>query len=227
MKRLGLTMLCALAVSATPAVADRVGNDSGVSVAMRAGPGPGHPMTARLGPGQTAERGACTAGRTWCLLSTDASYGWVAMRDLAPPDAVPVGPIAPVPGISMTRLPPVAAPPEPLPPSVREAVRRLDAIPPGARPPRMTSVTEPLRNVTDGAVNLRAGPGTDAAIVGRLEPGQGGLIDLCDRAERWCRIAPAGGPRGWVRMDLVGLRRLGGTAAVRPAPGVDRDALRT
>ena len=38
----------------------------------------------------------------------------------------------------------------------------------------------PYRNVTDGGVNIRLGPGTDHDITGRLMPGEGGFIIGCN-----------------------------------------------
>lgn len=126
--------------------------------------------------------------------------------------------LVPPPAVTVTPLPPQGGRGRPLPSEIITAVPRAPiAVPvappapvvvPGARPPLLLSTTVPIRNVTDGYVNLRAGPGTHSAIVGRLAPGEGGRIDLCDAPERWCRIAPEGQPQGWVLMRLVGLRRL-------------------
>jgi SH3-like domain-containing protein len=105
--------------------------------------------------------------------------------------------------------------------AVPQVAPRVLRDPPGARLPRLLSLTEPMRNVTDGVVNLRAGPGTDHAVAGTLDPGEGGPIRLCDAAERWCLIE---GPRGlgWVKMTLVGERRLSVVALTdgppRPRP---------
>jgi uncharacterized protein YraI len=183
-------------------------NESGAPVTLRVGPSAAFPEAGRLAPGQVVSRGRCDGNRRWCLVSTDSIFGWVDVTILGTPRGLP-----PPSAVTVTTLPdpgtePTALGARPLPPEILQAVPRAALPVPGARPPFLLSVTEPMRNVTPGLVNLRAGPGTEHPVLGTLAPGQGGVIDLCDRTEQWCRIAPTGGPRGWVKMTFIGVRRI-------------------
>lgn len=239
-------LLALLLAASAPAPASAQSLRAAGSVLLRSGPGLEYPATGALQPGERVERGPCDEQGRWCIVSTDALYGWVdtgggqgvyrgelgdgrgigdgrgngngngrGRPDVGPrpgPRGVgvargrPAAPLAPPPPVATMPLPRTRY--VPLPPRILAAVPPPDRTPPGARPPLLLSTTVPVRNVTDGLVNLRAGPGTDAPVVGLLRPGEGGRIDLCDAVERWCRIAPQGMPPGWVRTTLIGLRRM-------------------
>lgn len=64
------------------------------------------------------------------------------------------------------------------------------------------------------AANLRAGPGTGAAVVGRLAASDRVEVAACDTPPGWCEVRTRDGRRVWVAADL--LVRHGATAA--PAP---------
>lgn len=222
-----LSLLWAFAAQADP-----LRNTSRFGVDMRAGPGFQFPLIHVLDPGEVADRGRCDLDGTWCLLTAGAKVGWVDTRGLLPPRAQPsqAVPLAPIrtPEVLASPLADGPRPARPLPPAIVEAVRGAGAADPvraplaptlpGARVPLLLSTDAPFYNVTEGPVNLRAGPGTDTEILGVLRPGQGGPIDLCDATERWCRITVDGGPVAWVKMTLVGLRRI----AVPPLAPDDR-----
>ena len=223
--RLLLTILALLA--ALPATAQTVRNANALPVNLHEGPGREYPAVDQLAAGEVADLGPCDEIGLWCVVSTDAKYGWVDTSALSTspglgatgPAAAPPMPIIPDVSISVTPLPDTGVAPgrpdarrpaDPLPPEILSAIPPANVpVPvPGARAPRLLSTTEAFRNVTNGEVNLRAGPGTENAILGRLRPGEGGLVDVCDPSERWCRIdAPGIGP-AWVKMTLMGLRRL-------------------
>lgn len=210
MRRLVIPFL--VAVLAAPAAAQSLRIEGALPVTLRAGPGLDYPATGELYPGERAERGPCDEVGRWCVVSTDAAWGWLD-TGVPVPAAPPVAPLQglrPPPVVLVSPLAPARPGPASLAPEIVAAVPPAPGLlpVPGARPPRLLSTTEPMRNVTEGLVNLRAGPGTDAAIVGRLAPGEGGRIDVCDATERWCRIAPAYGPVGWVSSTLIGLRRM-------------------
>jgi uncharacterized protein YraI len=204
-----MRFLALLFLLALPAAAQPVWNLGATPVPLHGGPSAAEPVIGGLAPGASAELGRCDAQGRWCLLSTDGIFGWVD-TDATPLPArgTTVQPVTQAPTVTVTPLPDPGAP---LPQSV------LDAVPapgpevmrtaPKARIPAILSREVPVLNVTDGLVNLRAGPGTEHPIVGGLEPGQGGLIELCDAWERWCLIGAPSGP-GWVKMTLVGERRL-------------------
>ena len=200
-----LTCLAASLLLAAPAAAQGLRIEGAAPVTLRAGPGYEYGASGEVYPGQVVERGPCDEVGRWCVVSTDATFGWLDTGGLRAPPPPPVA-LAPPPRITVSPLPPAGA--RPLPSAVVAAVPPAVRIPAGARPPILLSTVVPLRNVTDGLVNLRAGPGTDAAVVGVLRPGEGGPIDLCDATERWCRIAPPGMAPAWVSTRLVGLRRM-------------------
>ncbi len=214
--RLALTVAIWGTVSAG-AVAEPLQNASRFGVDMRAGPGPEFAMIHVLDPLEVAERGRCDVGGAWCLLSAGAKVGWVDTRGLVPPLVSRARPLTTATVESSTLDGTTTL--RPLPGAITDAVNGaadvLRVEPFVARPPTIFATDAPFRNVTDGPVNLRAGPGTDSAILGELAPGQGGTIDVCDLAQRWCRM-DVGGAAGWIKMTLVGLRRI----AVPPlAPG--------
>ncbi len=213
-------ILAALALLAAPAVAETLRIGGPGPTVLHAGPGGFFPEVGALRPGQLAERGACDGAGRWCLLSTDAVVGWARAADLRRGEGLEAY-LRRGPGrgraLGRDRDPgrPFEVPATPLPPPPPVvAMPRITApspaadVVPGARPPRLLSTTVPMRNVTDGLLNLRARPGTDAPVIGTLRPGEGGRIDLCDATESWCRIAPAGLPSGWVSTRLIGLRRM-------------------
>ncbi|MGB3406343.1 MAG: SH3 domain-containing protein [Jannaschia sp.] len=219
MVRFSLIVAMALAV-AGPVAAQSIRNLTGVPVRLQDGPGPGRLTAGLLQPGEVAELGPCDAFGRWCLLSTDSLAGWVdaSLLPLGVPEGAPrADPGAAVPpAIDVTPLPGRALPDaivNAVPEAPVEDVPLTDPIPdewvPGTRPPFLLSLSEPTVNVTTGEINLRAGPGTDAPVLAQLAPGQGGMIDTCLASEAWCRIRPLDGSRpGWVKMTLMGERRL-------------------
>ena len=100
---------------------------------------------------------------------------------------------------------PVLSEPDPVEPVwPRRDVAGL--IVPGADIPLIFATDAPFYNVTDGYVNLRAGPGTDNEIIGQLQPGEGGYLDICAPGQSWCRVETPGVGLAWVKMTLMGTR---------------------
>ncbi|CUH32803.1 SH3 domain protein [Jannaschia seosinensis] len=232
MTRLLLLFLACL--FAVPAAAQSVRNDDIFSAALHDGPGTTFRVLGRLVPGEEAELGRCVEGAEWCLVSTDTKWGWVQMSGMSNvvgrgPEAEPILPEAPIfeqvlPGPAPDPAPDLEDAPESLRAGI-ETGTRLERTPdilqtpvlpvPGVvvpdvvtMVPRMFSTTQAFRNVTPGIVNLRAGPGTDYETVGELQPGEGGRIDVCDVAETWCRLDGSGRDGAWVKMTLMGIRRI-------------------
>ncbi|MEM7489432.1 MAG: hypothetical protein AAF390_09945 [Pseudomonadota bacterium] len=205
--------LVATILLAGPAGAQSLRNESGAPIALRAGPADWFPAVGALSPGQVAPRDRCGIDGTWCLTRVGGALGWVDTRALAAP-----APIGPTGSITVTPLPPgpgeaaalpdaiLDAVPPPVVPDPAPAPRRPEPVIPGTRPPLLLSVTAPVWNVTETPADLRAGPGTDWPVVGILRPGEGGVIEICDPSERWCRLALTGGGRAWVETVMVGLR---------------------
>ncbi|TFL20237.1 SH3 domain-containing protein [Jannaschia formosa] len=213
-----LRLLACLAILiASPAAAQPIRNLGSAPAPLRSGPDAFGPVVGELAPGAPAEVTRCDWSGRWCLVSTDREVGWLDMELLPSSQSAGAGvrplplpgeiEVTPLPGESGVGLDPEATP---LPRAI------LDAVPPGAasrldpvagtRPPLLLSMTRPMRNVTDGIVNLRAGPGTDHAVIGQLDPGEGGPIETCNATEQWCLIRTPDGP-GWVKMTLVGAAR--------------------
>ena len=178
-----ISMLLVVAAGAV-AQADPLRNPSQFGVAMRAGPGQQFPLIHVLDPGEVADRGRCDLGGAWCLLTAGRKIGWVdlssvvapaggSVSDLARSD--PIRPLRTAP-VESTTLAPTAA--RPLPGAITEAVRGATdgatdgggtaITPPGARVPFMFATDAPFYNVTEGLVNLRAGPGTGLPHPGRI-----------------------------------------------------------
>jgi len=205
-------------LAALPLQADPLRNTSRFGVDMRAGPGLQFPLIHVLDPGEVADRGRCGLDGKWCLLTAGTKIGWVDTTGLVAPRSVlsqsdPIRPLRTDP-IESTPLDGGQVASRPLPGRITDAVRgatdvrRLPPPPPGARVPFMFATDAPFYNVTDGLLNVRSGPGTEYPVLAELAPGQGGRIDICDAAQRWCRMTVDGGPVAWVKMTLVGLRRV-------------------
>jgi hypothetical protein len=66
-----------------------------------------------------------------------------------------------------------------------------------------TSAPQQIRRVNGDLVNLRAGPGTSNAVVGRLPRGAAVEV-LGDNGAGWVRLRPLdGGPEGWIADFLL------------------------
>lgn len=69
---------------------------------------------------------------------------------------------------------------------------------------RLYRTDVPYVHTGKGRVNLRQGAGTHRTIVGKLYPGQGGLVRGCSADARWCLLSvPPYGTEGWVYMPLM------------------------
>ncbi|PWJ12467.1 SH3 domain-containing protein [Jannaschia seohaensis] len=199
-----LRLLLCLFFFALPVAAQPVWNLGRVVAPLRSGPNDLAPVVGSLAPGAVAQITRCDVTGRWCLVSTDREVGWIDRDAAALHDGSPAAAVPPPPSISVT---PLSEVPPPLPSAILDAVpeAELEQVP-GARLPPILSLTAPMRNVTEGVVNLRAGPGTDRPIIGRLQPGEGGPIETCNPTGQWCLLrTPVG--RGWVEMTLVGARR--------------------
>jgi uncharacterized protein YraI len=153
-----------------------------------------------------------------------ASVGSGITRSQPEPDNETPGQIAPVRPLpddtdtvrtlpddtdTVRTLPDAANPVLSAPDSVEPVWPRRDVaglIVPGADIPLIFATDAPFYNVTDGYVNLRAGPGTDNEIIGQLQPGEGGYLDICAPGQSWCRVETPGVGLAWVKMTLMGTR---------------------
>lgn len=84
---------------------------------------------------------------------------------------------------------------------------------------RVTGISEGNR------LNVRGGPGTGNAVVGKLLAGQGGLsLVECDAGAEWCLVNAGRGPMGWVAtrfLEAVAVEpgTTGETVAATPTGG--------
>lgn len=211
MKRIVAIILVAL-FCAQPGVAQTIRNANAYPVFLREGPGLFYPETDRLDPGEVADLGHCDERGLWCIVSTNAKWGWINVSVLGARGGTAAAPLDPM-DVAPQPVPMYPVFVDPLPDAPDRASPEAPRVADGV-PPLIFSVTEPFGNVTAGLVNMRAGPGTENAVVGRLRPGEGGRIDVCNPAQDWCRIAAPGVGPAWVKMTLMG--------APRPRPAAGR-----
>lgn len=109
------------------------------------------------------------------------------------PSPEPAEPLAPAEAL-LALAPEMAAPLAPRPETAEAPeAANLEAAAPVAAPD--------LRAVTGDAVNLREGPGTDFAVVGRM--GRGDRAEVLEAADGWMRVrSPAG--EGWMAERFLG-----------------------
>ena len=74
---------------------------------------------------------------------------------------------------------------------------------------------EALTNRNVSPVNLRAGPGTANAVLGRIAPGQSGTVAACNADASWCQI-DTGEVLGWASVPV--LQPADAPVATAPAP---------
>lgn len=101
-----------------------------------------------------------------------------------------------MPGPVVRPTSPNAPPPRPLPMPGSGVIVSPPVQPPKITPPPATRVPTILLNGASGAVNLRAGPGTDHAVVGQV--GKGQQVTELDRQADWVRVSTGTGRQGWV-----------------------------
>ena len=80
----------------------------------------------------------------------------------------------------------------------------------GAITPAAVFPADAARAVVTRSTNVRAGPGTDFRVVGRLRGGDQVNVTRCSSSRRWCRVQSRYTRNGWVRarnLDRVRGRR--------------------
>ena len=101
---------------------------------------------------------------------------------------------------------PTLVPPSPVPPTLTRT--RTATLTPTAtlRPtdtPTATPTLAPIKGITTDLLRVRAGPGTDFAILARID--KGASITLLARSldSKWLLVDSTSNPRGWVSVDFV------------------------
>lgn len=101
--------------------------------------------------------------------------------------------------------------PVPATPTVTKHPVPLPVQAPVAQPPAIAAPLE-IRFVTASSLNMRANPGTNAEIVGKISNGQ--QISVIEKGDGWLLVQTAAGSRGWVSEQY--------TSKDRPAPVISR-----
>jgi uncharacterized protein YraI len=87
--------------------------------------------------------------------------------------------------------------------------------------PTATPVPGQMAAISEDLVNLRAGPGTDYAIIAQLATGAELLVVGRSAGDDWLFVQPGEGDSGWVFADyLTGVEALAALAVVTPDPDV-------
>ena len=206
----------ALVAPATDAPMAEVSNLGGSFVNLRAGPSTTEPVLGRIAPGQRGRAEGCSERGDWCLLDVGGTRGWAYLPVLAAAPAAPAAPARPAdPGAvdaltadvrAVLGRPAAAATPAPAPAAnPAPAIAAAAAPVPAQAPAPATGGGRAFDNRTDGVINLRAGPGTEHAILGGLAPGEGGSVGPdCAPGADWCQLRlDVGGGRAWVLLSLL------------------------
>jgi N-acetylmuramoyl-L-alanine amidase len=70
-----------------------------------------------------------------------------------------------------------------------------------------------------GYLNLRAGPGTQHAVLERMRPGA--RVSVIETMGRWARVRSPGGAEGWASLDYLDRDTASAAAQAFVAPGSD------
>ncbi|PWJ20350.1 SH3 domain-containing protein [Jannaschia seohaensis] len=87
---------------------------------------------------------------------------------------------------------------------------------------------------SEGYLNLRGGPGTQHAVLDRMQPGT--RVAVLETMGKWARVRTPGGVQGWASLDYLDREEVGaptltvapgtGWLNLRAAPGTDAAILR-
>ena len=180
------------------------------AVVLRAAPIPAAPVVGMLRRGDTVALAGCDAEVLWCQ-TEDESWLLAYMLDILPGDL----PILDHPGLTiktvkdaMTPTPePFTPPPATATPAVQSLVLLLPTPTPTAAPAFIET------SVKEDVANLRAGPGTDFAIIGKKAPGEIVQVAGQDASGEWYRLMDG----AWIAAFLV-------EPPIAPPPVVAPDA---
>lgn len=166
------------------------------AVVLRAAPIPAAPVVGMLRRGDTVALAGCDAEVLWCQ-TEDESWLLAYMLDILPGDL----PILDHPGLTiktvkdaMTPTPePFTPPPATATPAVQSLVLLLPTPTPTAAPAFIETT------VKEDVANLRAGPGTDFAIIGKAGPGEIVQVAGQDASGEWYQLMDG----AWIAAFLV------------------------
>ena len=178
------------------------------AVMLRAAPVPAAPVVGMLRRGDTVALVGCDADVLWCE-TEDESWLLAYMVDALPADL----PILDHPGLTVKTAKLELTPtPEPFTPPPATAVPTVQSL--ALRLPTPTPAPAFIEVTVNEAANLREGPGTDFAIVGKAASGQ--TLQIAGQSEdgEWYKLADG----AWIAAFLV-------EPPIAPPPVVTPDAL--
>lgn len=180
------------------------------AVVLRSAPIPAAPVVGMLRRGDTVALAGCDAEVLWCQ-TEDESWLLAYMLDILPADL----PILDHPGLTIKTvkdaLPPTPEPFTPPPATPTPAVQSLALLLPTPTP---MTVPAYIETTVNEVANLRAGPGTDFAIIGKATPGDIVQVAGQNASGEWYQLADG----AWIAAFLV-------EPPIAPPPVVTPDAV--
>ena len=180
------------------------------AVVLRAAPIPAAPVVGMLRRGDTVALAGCDAEVLWCQ-TEDESWLLSYMLDILPGNL----PILDHPGLTIKTVKEAITPtPEPFTPppaTATPAVQSLTLLLPTPTPTAAPAFIE--TTVKEDVANLRAGPGTDFAIIGKAGPGEIVQVAGQDESGEWYQLTDG----AWIAAFLV-------EPPIAPPPVVAPDA---
>ncbi len=211
----------AAAPSATPTAVPALGASSSPEIASDVAPQliTDWPASAYTGPGTIYSAvGTTEAGQALEVVGRDASGDWLQVCCVAGAEAWVEADQGRLEGelaqVAMVEVAPLAATPEPTsiptvasPSDTPEPAATPTAVPPTDTPEPTPTPTEAPPTVpivtASGDTNLRAGPGTNYGVVGRLTGGESLEVTGRNQDGSWWQVAIPGGDRGWIIASRV------------------------
>ncbi len=205
------TILAEEAATPTPDWTGKLTATVSQAVVLRAAPIPAAPVVGMLRRGDTVALAGCDAEVLWCQ-TEDKSWLLSYMLDILPGDL----PILDHPGLTVKTVKDALTPtPEPFtpPPATAEPTAPSLALLLPTPTPTAASPAS-IETVVNDAANLRAGPGTDFAIIGKAAPGTSVQVVGQNESGEWYQLADG----AWIAAFLV-------EPLIAPPPVVTPDAL--
>lgn len=188
------TIMAEEAATPTPDWTGKLTATASQAVVLRAAPIPAAPVVGMLRRGDTVALTGCDADVLWCQ-TEDESWLLSYMLDILPGDL----PILDHPGLTIKTVKDALTPtPEPFtpPPATAEPTIQLLALLPTPTP---TSAATFIETTVNDAANLRAGPGTDFAIIGKAASGETVQVVGQNASGEWYQLADG----AWIAAFLV------------------------
>ena len=187
------TALLEETATATPDWTGKLTANISQAVVLRAAPVPSAPVVGMLRRGDTVALVGCDTDVLWCQ-TEDESWLLAYMVDALPTDL----PILEHPGLTVANAKAALTPtPEPFIPPPATSIPTAQAL--ALLLPTPTPAPTYIEVIVNDAANLRAGPGTDFAIVGKAA--SGATVQITGQSEdgEWYKLADS----AWIAAFLV------------------------